>query len=51
MINFGNVHVGDTITRNYQIGNTNTGGPSLSGAIQTAVNGGHLTDSQFPATA
>ena len=47
VINFGNVHVGDAITRNYQIGNTNTGGPSLSGAIQTAVNGGHLTDSQL----
>ena len=47
VINFGNVHVGDAVTRNYQIGNTNTGGPSLSGAIQTAVNGGNLTDSRL----
>ena len=47
VIAFGNVHVGDTVTRNYQIGNANAGGPSLSGAIQTSVNGGNLTDARL----
>ena len=44
---FGNVHVGDTVTKNYQIGNDPAAGPSLRGAIQTAVNGGNITDARL----
>ena len=47
VMTFGNVHVGDVITKNYQIGNANVGGPELQGAIQTAVNGGNLTDTRL----
>ena len=47
VITFGNVHVGDVITKNYQIGNANVGGPELQGAIQTAANGGNITDSRL----
>jgi PEP-CTERM motif len=39
----GNVHVGST-TYNYNIANTGSTGPALRGAIQTSVNGGHITD-------
>ena len=46
-ITFGNVHVGDVITKNYQIGNANVGGPELRGAIQTAANGGNITDTRL----
>ncbi|HOI15512.1 MAG TPA: choice-of-anchor D domain-containing protein, partial [Geobacteraceae bacterium] len=44
---FGNVHVGDLVTMNYQVGNANTGGPVLRGAIQTAANGGSITDGRL----
>jgi hypothetical protein len=43
-ITFGNVHVGDIVTRNYTINNTGSTGPVLRGAIQTSVNGGNITD-------
>jgi hypothetical protein len=46
-MDFGSLRVGDSATRNYQIGNANTGGPSLAGAIQTAVNGGNITDARL----
>jgi hypothetical protein len=47
---FGNVHVGDLVTMNYQVGNANTGGPALRGAIQTAANGGNITDGRLAGT-
>jgi hypothetical protein len=40
----GNLHVGGSISATYSIANTGTNGPSLFGAIQTSVNGGHITD-------
>jgi hypothetical protein len=43
---FGNIHVGDTVTLNYQVGNA-AGGPALRGAIQTGVNGGSLNDARL----
>jgi hypothetical protein len=46
-MNFGNVHVGDAPTRNYQINNSGASGPSLRGAIQTAAGGANLTDSRL----
>ena len=39
----GNVHVGTT-TYTYNIANTGSTGPALRGAVQTSVNGGHITD-------
>jgi hypothetical protein len=44
---FGNVHVGDSPTKTYIINNQSGAGPSLRGAIQTAVNGGNLTDARL----
>jgi len=44
---FGNVHVGDSPTRNYQVNNTGTTGPVLRGALQTSANGGNMTDSRL----
>jgi hypothetical protein len=41
---FGNVHVGDIVTRNFRVNNTGSNGPVLRGAIQTSVNGGNITD-------
>ncbi len=46
-LNFGNVHVGDSSTLNYQIANSGTTGPALRGAIQTSANGGNVTDSRI----
>jgi hypothetical protein len=46
-MNFGIVHVGDAVTKNYQVANGGTTGPSLRGAIQTTANGGNLTDTQL----
>ena len=43
----GNVHVGDTNTRNYQINNTGSSGPVLRGALQTSANGGNITDARL----
>ncbi|NMC74692.1 MAG: choice-of-anchor D domain-containing protein, partial [Geobacteraceae bacterium] len=47
VLSFGNIHVGDLVTMNYRIGNTNSGGPALRGAIQTAANGGNITDGRL----
>lgn len=44
---FGNVHVGDAPTLNYQINNVGASGPSLRGAIQTSVGGASLTDARL----
>jgi hypothetical protein len=44
---FGNRHVGDVTTLNYQINNTGASGARLRGAIQTSVNGGNITDSRL----
>jgi len=44
---FGNVHVGDSNARVYQIANTGTEGASLRGAIQTSINGGNITDGRL----
>ncbi len=49
-MNFGNVHVGDSSTLNFQIANTGFTGPALRGAIQTAANGGNITDSRISGT-
>ncbi len=49
-LNFGNIHVGDTITQAYQIANGGTTGPALRGAIQTTVNGGNITDARLSGT-
>lgn len=39
---FGNVHVGTSTTLNYQVNNSNSGGPTLRGAIQTGTTAGGL---------
>ncbi len=45
---FGNFHVGDaSVTKNYTINNTGSSGPVLRGAIQTAANGGNITDGRL----
>lgn len=44
---FGNVHVGDSPTLNYQINNAGASGPNLRGAIQTTVGGANLTDARL----
>ena len=44
---FGNVHVGSSPSLGYQIGNTGGSGASLRGAVQTAANGGNLTDARL----
>jgi hypothetical protein len=44
---FGNIHVGDAPTLNYQINNVGASGPSLRGAIQTTVGGASLTDARL----
>ena len=49
-LNFGNVRVGESNTLNYQIANTGTTGPDLRGAIQTAANGGNVTDTRLSGT-
>ena len=46
-LNFGNVRAGTASTLFYSIGNSNTGGPDLRGAIQTGANGGNLTDARL----
>ena len=47
LASFGNVHVGDVVTKNYRIANVGATGPILRGAIQTSVNGGNLTDARL----
>ena len=45
---FGNVHVGDLLTRTYQIDNFGaTSGPSVLFAIQPGSNGGTITDARL----
>ncbi len=46
-LEFGNVHVGDSNTLTYQVANNGTSGPVLRGAIQTAANGGNVSDSRL----
>ena len=46
-LSFGAVHVGDVVTRHFQIANTGATGPALRGALQTAVNGGNITDARL----
>jgi hypothetical protein len=43
-MSFGIVHTGAVTTQDYTINNTGMSGPVLSGAIQTSVNGGSITD-------
>ena len=45
-LTIGNVRVGAT-TFDYQVGNAGTTGPALRGAIQTAVNGGNISDARL----
>ena len=45
-ITIGNLRVGTTTTT-YDIANTGTTGPALRGAIQDAVNGGHISDARL----
>ncbi len=45
-LTLGNVRVGDN-TFNYQIGNAGNTGPTLRGAIQTAANGGNISDARL----
>ena len=48
LLAFGNFHVGDpSVTKNYAINNTGSSGPVLRGAIQTAANGGNITDGRL----
>ncbi|MGE0432709.1 MAG: choice-of-anchor D domain-containing protein [Planctomycetota bacterium] len=44
---FGNIHVGDQVTRSFAVSNTGTSGPALRGALQTSMNGGNLTDARL----
>ncbi len=44
---FGNIHVGDTKSFMYQVNNIGTSGPSVLFALQTAANGGNVTDSRL----
>jgi hypothetical protein len=47
---FGNVHVGTSTTKNYDVRNSGSSGPSLRGAIQTAANGANITDGRLSGT-
>ena len=47
VMNFGAVRVGTSETQAYTIGNADSGGPALMGAIQTAAGGGTLTDTRL----
>ncbi len=40
---FGNIHVGDQVTRSFAVSNTGANGPALRGALQTSVNGGNVS--------
>ncbi len=44
---FGNIHVGDQVTRSFAVSNTGSNGPALRGALQTSVNGGNVTDARL----
>jgi T5SS/PEP-CTERM-associated repeat protein/autotransporter-associated beta strand protein len=45
-----NIHQGGNETLDYAVVNTGTNGPVLRGALQTNVNGGHLTDARLSGT-
>ncbi|MEF8754510.1 MAG: choice-of-anchor D domain-containing protein [Accumulibacter sp.] len=45
-LTIGNMRVGSN-TFNYQIGNSGTTGPTLRGAVQTAANGGNISDARL----
>ncbi|EXI69311.1 MAG: hypothetical protein AW08_00520 [Candidatus Accumulibacter adjunctus] len=45
-LTIGNMRVGSN-TFNYQIGNAGTTGPTLRGAVQTAANGGNISDARL----
>ncbi len=47
VMNFGNMRVGTSQTQTYTIGNADSGGPTLMGAIQTAAGGGSVTDARL----
>ena len=46
-LSFGNLHVGDVVSRQFQVANIGSTGPSLRGALQTNVNGGNITDTRL----
>ena len=48
-LTIGNIRIGAN-TLNYQIVNTGATGPALNGALQTAVNGGNITDVRLSGT-
>jgi len=50
LANFGNVHVNQTVTDTFAIQNSGTTGPSVTGAIQTSVNGGNITSPALSGT-
>ena len=46
-LDLGNVRGGTSTTLNYQIANNGTGATKIRGAVQTAVNGGNITDARL----
>lgn len=51
IIDFGHIHVGDAVSRSFQIQNGGaTGGPAVLFALQTGVNGGNITDARLSGT-
>ncbi len=48
VLDFGSLRVGQSSTLGYTVGNSNTGGPALRGAIQTSsALGAHITDTRL----
>ncbi|MSP03304.1 MAG: Hint domain-containing protein [Acetobacteraceae bacterium] len=43
----GNIHVGSNVSKLFQTGNIAAAGPTLRVALQTAANGGNITDSRL----
>lgn len=50
ILDFGNIHVGDSPAQNFQVNNIGSNGPVLRGALQTSVNGGNITDGRLLGT-
>jgi hypothetical protein len=50
VLNMGNLHVGDMVTKSFQISNPSATPTSLRGALQTTVNNGHITDARLSGT-
>jgi autotransporter-associated beta strand protein len=46
-LSVGNVHVGSSVTANYQVANTGSSGPALRGTVQTTGNGANISDSRL----